>query len=79
MKNQFTMSKIMNFELSGLPKSRRGMDKYADKNGWQFVEVPSSGRGGVRREYILPDELFEVVKLQALQKLADAAVIPEAA
>tara|TARA_R110002051_G_scaffold183589_1_gene253146 strand:- start:32806 stop:35085 length:2280 start_codon:yes stop_codon:yes gene_type:complete len=79
MKNQFTMSEIMNFELSGLPKSRRGMDKYADKNGWQFVEVPSSGRGGVRREYILPDELFEIVKLQALQKLADAAVIPEVA
>lgn len=79
MKNQFTMSEIMNFELLGLPKSRRGMDKYADKNGWQFVEVPSSGRGGVRREYILPDELFEVVKLQALQKLADTAVIPEAA
>lgn len=79
MKNQFTMSEIMNFELLGLPKSRRGMDKYADKNGWQFVEVPSSGRGGVRREYILPNELFEVVKLQALQKLADAAVIPDTA
>jgi len=79
MKNQFTMSEIMNFELSGLPKSRRGMDKYADKNGWQFVEVPSSGRGGVRREYVLPAELFEVVKLQALQKLADEAVVPEVA
>lgn len=79
MKNQFTMSEIMNFELLGLPKSRRGMDKYADKNGWQFVEVPSTGKGGVRREYILPDELFEIVKLQALQKLADAAVIPEVA
>ena len=78
MKNQFTMSEIMNFELSGLPKSRRGMDKYADKNGWQYVEVPSSGRGGVRREYVLPAELFETVKLQALQKLADAAVVPDA-
>lgn len=78
MKNQFAMTEIMNFELSGLPKSRRGMDKYADRESWEYVEVASTGKGGVRREYILPDELFEVVKLQALQKLADDAVVPEA-
>lgn len=79
MKNQFTMSEVVNFELLGLPKSRRGMDKYADKNNWQFVEVPSSGRGGVHREYVLPDELFELVKLQTLQALADAAEVDETA
>ncbi len=79
MKNQFTMTEIMNYELSGLPKSRRGMDKYADKNGWQYVEVPSTGRGGVRREYVLPDALFEEVKLQALATLADDADISDVA
>lgn len=79
MKNQFTMTEIMNYELSGLPKSRRGMDKYADKNGWQYVEVPSTGRGGVRREYVLPDALFEEVKLQALVTLADDADISDVA
>lgn len=61
MKNQFTMSEIMNYELSGLPKSRRGMDKYADRNDWSFIEVPSTGKGGMRREYVLPDELFELI------------------
>lgn len=75
MKNQFAMTEIMNYELSGLPKSRRGMDKYADKNGWQYIEVPSTGRGGVRREYVLPDELFETVRLQALAALAEEADI----
>lgn len=79
MKNQFAMTEIMNYELSGLPKSRRGMDKYADKNGWQYVEVPSTGRGGVRREYVLPDALFEEVKLQALATLADDADISDVA
>lgn len=80
MKNQFAMTDIMNFELLGLPKTRRGMDKYADREGWQFVEVPSTGKGGVRREYVLPVQLFEVVKLQALQKLAeeaDISAVPE--
>lgn len=75
MKNQFTMSEIMNYELSGLPKSRRGMDKYADRNDWSFIEVPSTGKGGMRREYVLPDELFELVKLQTLVQLADEADI----
>lgn len=79
MKNQFTMTEIMNYELSGLPKSRRGMDKYADKNGWEYVEVPSTGRGGVRREYVLPDAVFEEVKLQALATLADDADISNVA
>lgn len=79
MKNQFAMTEIMNFELSGLPKSRRGMDKYADKNGWKYIEVPSTGRGGVRREYVLPNELFEEVKLQALATLADNADISNVA
>ncbi|MGP5167344.1 Mu transposase C-terminal domain-containing protein [Psychrobacter alimentarius] len=69
----------MNYELSGLPKSRRGMDKYADKNGWEYVEVPSTGRGGVRREYVLPDAVFEEVKLQALATLADDADISNVA
>ncbi|WP_197496733.1 Mu transposase C-terminal domain-containing protein [Psychrobacter sp. AntiMn-1] len=69
----------MNYELSGLPKSRRGMDKYAEKNGWQYVEVPSSGRGGVRREYVLPEALFEEVKLQALATLAHDADISDVA
>ncbi|WP_228284638.1 MULTISPECIES: Mu transposase C-terminal domain-containing protein [unclassified Psychrobacter] len=69
----------MNFELSELPKSRRGLDKYAKSNKWAFVEVPSSGRGGVRREYILPDVLFEQVKLQALSKIAEAAEVNEVA
>jgi len=79
MKNQFGISEITKLNLDGLPKSRRAIEMYVQRNGWQYVEVPSSGRGGVRREYVLPEALFEVVKLQALAKLADEAVIPEVA
>lgn len=73
MKNQFTMTEFMNYKITGLPKTRRGMDKYADKNNWQYIEVLSAGRGGVRREYVLPKALYEVVRLQALAALANAA------
>ena len=79
MKNQFSISEITKLAIEGLPKTRRAIEMYVKRNHWQFVEVPSAGRGGVRREYVLPEALFELVKLQALQALADAAVIPEAA
>lgn len=79
MKNQFAISEITKLGMDELPKSRRAVEMYVKRNNWQFVEVPSSGRGGVRREYVLPDELFEVVKLGALQKLADEAVVSDVA
>lgn len=79
MKNQFAISEITKLDIEGLPKTRRAIEMYVRRNHWPFIEVPSAGRGGVRREYVLPDELFEVVKLKALQKLADAAVIPDVA
>lgn len=79
MKNQFSISQITKLDIDGLPKSRRAIEMYVKRNSWQFVEVPSSGRGGVRREYVLPEVLFEMVKLQALQALADAVEIDETA
>ena len=79
MKNQFAISEITKLSIEGLPKSRRAIEMYVARNGWQYVEVPSSGRGGVRREYVLPEALFEEVKLQALATLADDADISDVA
>lgn len=79
MKIQFGISEITKLDLEGLPKSRRAIEMYVQRNEWKYIEVPSSGRGGVRREYILPEQLFEVVKLQTLQKMADEAVVPDVA
>ncbi|WP_252962573.1 transposase family protein [Psychrobacter sp. PSP] len=79
MKNQFAISEITKLSIEGLPKSRRAIEMYVARNGWQYVEVPSSGRGGVRREYVLPEALFEDVKLQALATLAHDADISDVA
>lgn len=79
MKNQFAISEITKLSIEGLPKSRRAIEMYVARNGWQYVEVPSSGRGGIRREYVLPEALFEEVKLQALATLADDADISDVA
>lgn len=76
MKNQFPLTKIYELGLEGLPKTRRGTDEFAKRENWEYVEVPSRGKGGVRREYILPDDLFEQAKAKLLKNMADSVELP---
>lgn len=76
MKNQFKMAEIVELNLSLLPKSRKAIEDFAKRNGWEYVEVPSRGKGGVRREYILPDDLFTKAKAKLLKKMADNVELP---
>ena len=76
MKNQFKMAEIVELNLSLLPKSRKAIEDFAKRNGWEYVEVPSRGKGGVRREYILPDDLFEQAKAKLLKNMADSVELP---
>ena len=76
MKNQFKMAEIVELNLSLLPKSRKAIEDFAKRNGWEYVEVPSRGKGGVRREYILPDDLFTKAKAKLLKKMADSVELP---
>ena len=76
MKNQFKMAEIVELNLSLLPKSRKAIEDFAKRNGWEYVEVPSRGKGGVRREYILPDDLFEQAKAKLLKNMADNVELP---
>lgn len=76
MKNQFKMAEIVELQLSSLPKTRKAIEDFAKRNNWQFTEVPSRGKGGVRREYILPDDLFTKAKAKLLKKMADSVELP---
>ena len=76
MKNQFKMAEIVELNLFLLPKSRKAIEDFAKRNGWEYVEVPSRGKGGVRREYILPDDLFEQAKAKLLKNMADSVELP---
>lgn len=73
MKNQFAISELMELGLDVLPKSRRSLELYVKSQGWQFVEVPSRGAGGMRKEYFLPTEIAHCIKQQLIQQAADAA------
>ena len=76
MKNQFGVGKLFELNLDDLPKSRRGIELLVVRENWEYVEVPSRGKGGVRREYILPDDLFEQAKAKLLKNMADSVELP---
>lgn len=76
MKNQFGVGKLFELNLDDLPKSRRGIELLVVRENWEYVEVPSRGKGGVRREYILPDDLFTKAKAKLLKKMADNVELP---
>ncbi|MHC5865415.1 hypothetical protein ACYT6K_09395, partial [Streptococcus pyogenes] len=76
MKNQFGVGKLFELNLDDLPKSRRAIELLVVRENWEYVEVPSRGKGGVRREYILPDDLFTKAKAKLLKKMADSVELP---
>lgn len=76
MKNQFGIGKLFELNLDNLPKSRRAIELLVVRENWEYVEVPSRGKGGVRREYILPDDLFEQAKAKLLKNMADKVELP---
>lgn len=76
MKNQFGVGKLFELNLDDLPKSRRGIELLVVRENWEYVEVPSRGKGGVRREYILPDDLFTKAKAKLLKNMADSVELP---
>lgn len=75
MKNQFTMSQILDLGLSGFPKTRRGGDKVAKLNNWEFT-LAEQERGRPTKVYILPDDLFEQAKAKLLKNMADNVELP---
>lgn len=75
MKNQFTMSQILDLGLSGFPKTRRGGDKVAKLNNWEFT-LAEQERGRPTKVYILPDDLFEQAKAKLLKNMADSVELP---
>lgn len=53
-----TAEEIAEMRLGGgVPGSERRVHDYAARHGWQVRHVPSAGRSGTRREYLLPAEV----------------------
>lgn len=56
MKDYYSIAELLELKLDGLPTTRKGLGKYLDRNDWKYIEVSSRGKGGVRKEYALPEQ-----------------------
>lgn len=57
----FTTKQLAELGLPGLPASAEGWRGIALAEGWKYNEYPGRGRGGVRRKFIPPPGLLDVI------------------
>lgn len=61
MKEYYSVAELLELNLTNLPKTRKGLDKFLSREQWKYIELPSRGIGGKRKEYALPDEFKNIV------------------
>lgn len=75
MKTHYSVAELLELNLSGLPKTRKGLDKYLLRNSWEYKEVSSRGIGGVRKEYAPPSNFMnQIHNLVLISKAKDESV-----
>ncbi|MBK0062416.1 MULTISPECIES: Mu transposase C-terminal domain-containing protein [unclassified Acinetobacter] len=67
MKVYYSIADLQALELAGLPTTRRGLEKYVLSKQFKYREVASRGKGGVKREYELNDELKQLVVIRKVK------------
>lgn len=55
MKEYYSVAELLELNFGDLPKTRKGLDKYLAREDWAYREVPSRGKTGLKKEYLLPD------------------------
>ncbi len=63
-------SLVQNYNLLSLPNTTRGIQYRADKEDWEFEEVPTQGgKNGMKKVYVLPEYLIRELMEQGLLHL----------
>lgn len=57
----------------------RRVHDYAARHGWQIRHVPSAGRTGTRREYLLPAEVQARIDARKVAEAAEEPACPDVA
>ncbi|MDX9717219.1 MAG: hypothetical protein RBT67_07585 [Thauera sp.] len=61
-KATFTTKQLAELLIPGMPKTAEGWRGIALAEKWDCFEQPGRGRGGVKREYVPPPELLELIR-----------------
>lgn len=75
-KTHYSAAELAALELPGIPRSSRGVDKFAQRAAWAFREAPArGGRMGIRREYAV-SALPELARMALLERAVIAPGLP---
>lgn len=77
MKTHYSIAELFELGLEGAPTTRRGWEYLVKTNNWKYREVPSRGKGGVRKEYVPPSEILQKIYDLVLVKNAKDEAIQE--
>ncbi|NVM78872.1 putative transposase [Duganella sp. SG902] len=67
IKQRYGVAELLAFALPGMPTTRAAIHVKAEREGWKFQET--TGKGGVRREYVLPSEIMRQIERTAATRL----------
>lgn len=70
MKQFYSVAELHALDLNGFPKSRRGIEKLVLSKQLKYREVASRGKGGLRREYELNEEIKQLILVIELKESA---------
>jgi hypothetical protein len=76
-RNTYSAEELARFCLPGYPRTRKNWYEVVKREGWEVVETPGKGRGGLRREYRPPAEVQALI--EAVQRGEQAPASPRSA
>lgn len=70
MKSYYSANELFKFELESFPSTIQGVRKKINQENWESREVAGKGgKGGMRREFLVPDYVLDEIKTKQTQKL----------
>lgn len=68
----FSARQLAEIEIPGYPATARRFKDLADRDGWTYRDIPSPGRGGIRREYQPPAHVLALIRARQAGELPAA-------
>ncbi|OTG68280.1 transposase [Acinetobacter sp. ANC 4470] len=74
MKTHYSIADLLALKLDNFPTTRRGWEYLVKTNNWKYREVPSRGKGGIRKEYEVNSEIQSFLHLKEIKNKVNSEI-----
>ncbi len=78
LKTRYFCAELAAMKLPGFSATRQGWEDRVKQENWPHFDLKGRGRGGVKREYQLPQTLLSIIGERAVQTLLKTATVEQA-